>query len=101
MPSDSPVVTDVDIEQEVCRIVCEVLVVPREVVTLDANLIDDLGAESIDFLDLLFRFEELLGKKIPIANLEAYAYHEANGQHPVYAFTVRTLADFAKSEARR
>jgi acyl carrier protein len=101
MPSDPSVVTDADIEREVCRLVCEVLVVPREVVTLHANLIDDLGAESIDFLDLLFRLEELLGKKIPIANLDAYAYHEANGQQPVYAFTVGTLADFAKLEARR
>ena len=101
MPSDSPVVTDVDIEREVCRIVCEVLVVPREIVTLDANLFDDLGAESIDFLDLLFRLEELLGKKIPIATLESYANHQANGPHPVYAYTVRTLADFAKHEARR
>lgn len=99
MPSDSPVVTDMDIEQEVCRIVCEVLVVPREIVTLDANLFDDLGAESIDILDLLFRLEELLGKKIPIANLEAYANHEGNGQNTVHAFTVRTLADFTKSEA--
>lgn len=101
MPSDSPVVTDVEIEREMCRIVCEVLVVPRDIVTLDANLIDDLGAESIDFLDLLFRLEELLGKKIPIANLEAYASHEASGQHSIHAFTVRTLADFARSEARR
>jgi hypothetical protein len=63
--------------------------------------IDDLGAESIGFLDLLFRLEELLGKKIPIANLEACAHHEANGPHPVHAFTVRTLAGFARSEAGR
>ena len=46
MPSDPSVVTDADIEREMCRIVCEVLVVPREIVTLDANLIDDLGAET-------------------------------------------------------
>jgi hypothetical protein len=44
---------------------------------------------------------ELLGKKIPNANLEACADHEANGPHPVYAFTVRTLADFARSKAGR
>jgi len=31
-------VTDADIEREVCRIVCELLVVPRDVVTLEANL---------------------------------------------------------------
>jgi hypothetical protein len=38
MPSDSSVVTDADIEWEECRIVCELLVVPRDVVTLEANL---------------------------------------------------------------
>jgi acyl carrier protein len=39
---------------------CEV-----EKVKLDASLIDDLGAESIDFLDIVFRLERAFKVKIP------------------------------------
>ncbi len=34
-------------------------------VTLDASLINDLGAESIDFLDIIFRLERTFKVKIP------------------------------------
>jgi acyl carrier protein len=36
-----------------------------ERVKLDASLIDDLGAESIDFLDIVFRLERAFKVKIP------------------------------------
>ncbi len=36
-----------------------------EKVKLDASLIDDLGAESIDFLDIVFRLERAFKVKIP------------------------------------
>ena len=36
-----------------------------EKVTLTASLIDDLGAESIDFLDIVFRLERAFKVKIP------------------------------------
>src|SRR5512133_2636529 len=36
-----------------------------EQVKLDASLIDDLGAESIDFLDIVFRLERAFKVKIP------------------------------------
>jgi acyl carrier protein len=43
----------------------------RDVVemTLDASLIDDLGAESIDFLDIVFRLERTFKVKIPRGKL--------------------------------
>jgi acyl carrier protein len=34
-------------------------------VTLEASLIDDLGAQSIDFLDIVFRLERAFKVKIP------------------------------------
>ncbi|MHC4126153.1 MAG: phosphopantetheine-binding protein, partial [Planctomycetota bacterium] len=34
-------------------------------VTLEATLMGDLGAESIDFLDIVFRLEKAFGIKIP------------------------------------
>ena len=39
---------------------CEV-----EKVTLECSLIDDLGAESIDFVDIVFRLQRLFKIKIP------------------------------------
>ena len=36
---------------------------------LDASLIDDLGAESIDFLDIVFRLERAFKVKIPRGKL--------------------------------
>lgn len=44
---------------------------PEEVVD-DATLLDDLGAESIDLLDILFRLERSLGVKIQAAELAEY-----------------------------
>lgn len=40
-----------------------------EKVTLSASLIDDLGAESIDFLDIVFRLERAFKVKIPRGKL--------------------------------
>ena len=36
-----------------------------EKVELDSSLIDDLGAESIDFVDIIFRLQRLFKVKIP------------------------------------
>ena len=44
--------------------------------TLDASLIDDLGAESIDFLDIVFRLERTFKVKIPRGKL----VEDARGQ---------------------
>lgn len=53
-----------DMPQRVAAIVAEALSVPIERVTPWASLIDDLGAESIDFLDILFRLETAFGLRI-------------------------------------
>jgi acyl carrier protein len=52
-----------DMPQRVAEIVAEALNVPIDRVTASASLIDDLGAESIDFLDILFRVETAFGIK--------------------------------------
>ena len=43
----------------------EVLGCDEEEITLTASLIDDLDAESIDFLDIVFRLEKTFKVKIP------------------------------------
>jgi len=47
----------------------EALGVDDDEVTPDATLIGDLGAESIDFLDIVFRLEKSFGIEIPRAEL--------------------------------
>lgn len=46
--------------------------VDEDEATPDATLMDDLGAESIDLLDVLFRVERKTGIKIQAADLAAH-----------------------------
>lgn len=47
----------------------EALSVDDDEVTMEASLTRDLGAESIDFLDIVFRLEKGFGIKIPRGDL--------------------------------
>lgn len=61
---------------KVREIVADVLVIDEEDVSLTSRLIGDLGAESIDFLDLVFQLEKEFGIKIPRGQLEKNARGE-------------------------
>jgi acyl carrier protein len=52
--------------------VVEALGVGEDEVTPDATVMDDLGAESIDLLDMLFRIERKIGVKVKAADVAAY-----------------------------
>lgn len=54
-----------EIRQTVRNTVADVLAIDPSKVQMNASLIEDLGAESIDFLDLLFRLEGTYLVKIP------------------------------------
>jgi acyl carrier protein len=54
-----------EIFQEVQEVLVDALGVDNDEVTSDATLMGDLGAESIDFLDIVFRLEKTFGIKIP------------------------------------
>ena len=49
----------------VAKTIADALACEIDQVTPSASLIDDLGAESIDFLDLVFRLERAFAVKIP------------------------------------
>lgn len=51
-------------------------------VELDAKLIEELGAESLDFLDIVYRLERAFDIKIPRGGIESTAQEEA-GQYEV------------------
>ena len=50
--------------------IVEALGVEPEEVELKSSLFDDLGAESLDLLDILFRIEKTFGIKIPRGGLQ-------------------------------
>ncbi len=56
----------------------EALGLDDDEVTLDATVIDDLGAESLDFLDISFRLEEAFDIKIPRGDIQRGAEEEAS-----------------------
>ncbi|MGE3920707.1 MAG: acyl carrier protein [Gammaproteobacteria bacterium] len=58
---------------KVAEIVADVLAVDESEVTPESSLMGDLGAESIDFLDLVFRLERGFGIKIPRGQIEKEA----------------------------
>ncbi len=52
---------------------CEALGLDEDEVETDALVIDDLGAESLDFLDIAFRLERAFGIKIPRGEIQQRA----------------------------
>ena len=58
-----------EVFEKVATCLVEALGVEKEEVTPEASLTKDLGAESIDFLDIVFRLEKAFGIKIPRGDL--------------------------------
>lgn len=54
-----------DIAERVKKIVVEHLGVEESKVTEDASFVDDLGADSLDTVELVMAFEEEFGIEIP------------------------------------
>lgn len=61
-----------EIEEAVHEAVVDALALDDDEVTPDATLMDELGAESIDLLDILFRLERSVGVKIQASDLNDY-----------------------------
>jgi acyl carrier protein len=61
---------------KVAKIIADVLVLDESEISLTSRLITDLGAESIDFLDLVFQLEKEFNIKIPRGQLEKNARGE-------------------------
>ncbi|MCI7644320.1 MAG: acyl carrier protein [Lentisphaeria bacterium] len=59
-----------EISEKVKKIVVEQLSVPEDQVTEDAKFIEDLGADSLDTVELVMAFEEEFGADIPDEDAE-------------------------------
>ena len=64
------------IEERVCQLVADVLGRRRDEVRVTSRLMDDLGAESLDYLDIVFQLEDRFGVKITRGEME----RAANGE---------------------
>lgn len=56
--------------EKVQEMLAEALNVPVSKVTPDAKIVDDLGADSLDVVELLSRLEDELGVTIPDDDVE-------------------------------
>ncbi|MFP4144952.1 MAG: acyl carrier protein [Phycisphaeraceae bacterium] len=61
--------TQDEVFEKVQEVLEDALGVDEDEVTADAKLVEDLGAESIDFLDIVFRLEKAFGIKIEQSEL--------------------------------
>ncbi|HEU0301789.1 MAG TPA: acyl carrier protein [Longimicrobium sp.] len=76
-----------DIEAKVKEIIINELGVDAEKVTAEASFVEDLGADSLDTVELVMAFEEEFGMEIPDEEAEklrtvgdAIAYIQNNAQ---------------------
>jgi acyl carrier protein len=58
------------VEEKVIKIICEQLDVPAEDVVPEASFVDDLGADSLDQVELIMAMEEDFDISIPDEDAE-------------------------------
>lgn len=76
-----------NIEALVMQIVATQLGVEQEKISLDARFVDDLGADSLDTVELVMAFEEEFGIEIPDEDAEKIV-------------TVQNAVDYIKNHAK-
>ena len=85
------------VEERLRSLICIVLSMPVEQVRPESRLVDDLGAESIDFLDLRFRIEEAFRLKVTQSELLNGIGSDGTAADFRRRCTVRALASFLES----
>jgi acyl carrier protein len=73
------------LEEKVIKLVMEQLDVTREECVPEASFIDDLGADSLDLVELIMEMEEIFGIEIADEELEKIR-------------TIQNVLDFLKSK---
>jgi acyl carrier protein len=73
------------LEEKVIKLVVEQLDVTKEQCVLEASFIDDLGADSLDIVELLMEMEEAFGVEIADEELEKIS-------------TIKDVIDFLKQK---
>jgi len=96
----------VDNTKKIIELLVDILGIEEENITLDSHLVYDLGAESIDFIDICFQFEKVFHiKKVLLSDiypdeLVGLSYSEENLNKVLCAFPYlkKNMAEIMKSE---
>ena len=76
--------------ETVANIIAETCDIPRENITPESHAIDDLGIDSLDFLDIVFAIDKAFGIKVPV---EAWTQEVNAGNAPAEQyFVMKNLA---------
>ena len=76
--------------ERIAEIIAENSEVPRDRITPDSHVINDLGIDSLDFLDIVFAIDKAFGIKVPV---EAWTQEVNNGEAPAEQyFVMKNLA---------
>lgn len=85
---------DRDILGEIASMVAEALQIDRTDLTPESRLILDLGAESIDFIDVQFRLEQKYDLVIEEGDIIAHIGAELTADDIAEQFTIQSIVDF-------
>jgi acyl carrier protein len=99
MSIDPPLVSDPQLAETVRALIADVLMVPLDAVQPNTALIAELGAESVDFLDLVFRIEDAVGRKIALNRWQEFVRQRLPGADLSRAITPTIILEFAQREA--
>ena len=69
----------------IADIIAETSDVAREKITPDSHVIEDLGIDSLDFLDIVFAVDKAFGIKVPV---EAWTQEVNSGDAPAEQYFV-------------
>ncbi len=75
----------------VANIIAETCDIPREQITPESHAIDDLGIDSLDFLDIAFAIDKAFGIKLPLEQWTAEV-NEGKATTEQY-FVLKNLAE--------
>src|SRR5258708_11846177 len=76
---------------QIATIIAETCDIPRDTITPESHAIDDLGIDSLDFLDIAFAIDKAFGIKMP---LEKWTQEVNDGKATTEQyFVLKNLAD--------
>lgn len=58
------------IYDKICKIICDQLKIEPSKVTMDSYFVDDLGADSLDIMEMIMAFEDEFGREVSEESLE-------------------------------
>ncbi len=97
----SPTLTVEEVRSRVCEQLAIVLSLPRESIRKESRILIDLGAESLDLVDLSFRLEEVLHIRLDPKELIEASEQGASAEDFPEHFTVDALSGYLLAKLER